>query len=76
MNDPLVGVPLFEVSISLRGATSRYPWAGELDGKGDGDGDVPDGDAVGTAVSGPADDLALVAPTSAAGAAGDTGHVV
>jgi hypothetical protein len=58
------------VSISLPGATSRYPWAGELDGEDDGDGDVPGGDAVGAAVPGPADAPALVAPTSAAGDVG------
>src|SRR5437764_10045338 len=75
MKDPLTGVPLFEVSISLSGATSRNPWAGELDGDGDGDGDVPDGDAPGTAVPGAADDPALVAPISAAGDAGDAGDV-
>jgi hypothetical protein len=58
------------VSISLPGATSRYPWAGELDGDGDGDGDVPGGGAVGAAVPGLADGPALVAPTSAAGDVG------
>ena len=60
------------MSISLSGATSRYPWARELDGEGDGDGDVPDGDAPGAAVPGPADGPALVAPASAAG---DVGRV-
>jgi hypothetical protein len=71
MKDPLTGVPLFEVSISLLGVTSRNPWAGELDGGGDGDGDVPGGDVVGAAVPGPADGPTLVAPTSAAGDVGD-----
>ena len=64
--DPLAGVPLFEVSISLPGATSRYPCAGKLDGEGDGDGDVPDDDVPGAGVPGPVDDPALVAPASAA----------
>jgi hypothetical protein len=54
----------------LAGATSRYPWAGELDGEDDEDGDVPGGDAVGAAVPGPADAPALVAPTRAAGDVG------
>ena len=66
--DPLTGVPLFEESISLPGATSRYPCAGKLDGEGDGDGDVPDDDVPG--VPGPVDDPALVAPASAAGDVG------
>jgi hypothetical protein len=74
MKDPLTGVPLFEVSISLLSVTSRNPWAGELGGgagrRGDGDGDVPGGDVVGAAVPGPADGPALFAPTSAAGDVG------
>src|SRR5258705_6871471 len=30
--NPLAGFPLFDVSSSLSGATSRYPRAGEVDG--------------------------------------------
>jgi hypothetical protein len=72
------------VSISLPGATSRYPCAGTLDGEGegegegegdgdgdgegDGDGDVRDDDAPGA--PGPVDGPALVVPASAAGDVG------
>ena len=65
--NPRAGCPLFDVSISLPGATSRYPWAGELEGEGDGDGDAPEGEAVGAGVPRPAGGRTLVAPAGAAG---------
>jgi hypothetical protein len=76
--NPLAGWPGFDVSIRWSGASSRKPWAGELDGDGDGAGDVGavGGEAGGVWCPGGAAGLDTPADTGARGvgravAAGD-----